>query len=139
MSFDPSQLVPNMPFVICYSFRLFPTIDPLQAHFHCSAYDEGATWGLKCLTYNRHMPTRPATYKERRGYVYDEDACGQGVTMYILGMSSSFLSFCSSCCDTGTYCGDLLDERKSESSRNRYEFCAANGFYPGVNMLHVRF
>lgn len=61
-------------------------------HFHSSLCDDDS-WGLKCLTYNRHMPGRPATYEERIGYLYDRDACGQGVTMYILGMWSSFLFF----------------------------------------------
>ena len=69
---------------------LFPTVDP---RFHCSLCDDGLpSWGLKCLTFNRHMPRRPATYEERRGYVYDADACGQGVQIYILGMWTGFLS-----------------------------------------------
>ena len=67
--------------------------------------DTGCTWGLKCLSYNRDSPGRPATYEERHGYVYDNDACGQGVAMYILGMLSSFLYLRLSCCDTSIHCG----------------------------------
>ena len=78
-----------MPFVIFVHFGR--TIDIQQTHLPCSLCDSECTWGLKCLTYNRHMPARPATYEERLGYVYDSNACGQGVVMYILGMSVSDL------------------------------------------------
>jgi hypothetical protein len=53
-------------------------------------YSTNVGWGLKCLTSDR---PRQRAYEDEVGYRYYENACGQTVTIYVLGMWSSSLSF----------------------------------------------
>lgn len=104
--------------VLVRSFIIFYTITHLSLRCSSARY---IYWGLARLASDGPLGSIPRgqvlseTQQDEFQYVFDGNACGEGVTIYVLGMWFNFLSFNRLVVTLRA----LLDTRKSKSSDER--------------------